>query len=509
MTVEIEHDPSVPSQGTGSIWSGTSGSTTSSGSTALITTASGKLTNGWKVRWRARATAAGVNGAWTNWHSLTVSASGLSRAVAQDPSPTDKPFNYERMTLEQCTQVRKDSGRPYHAFGWAKVTPYTACYSRWKGWGVYKVNAITGLPAEPIENGVMMETSLVMNTYLGTQDGNGVQGAGVGGSALRPRDISVFTSVKNIKVIKDGQEIPPPDDFKLELDVDTIGSDGSSCDWIIGARRTEPLSKWIADGYDEFLFRSNGDNFVTCTIKPTIWLYHPAWIFESNPKVPLWAKPEIERVPSRRDPLVPTVRCDSLAMGPNKDEYIVIYKGACRFLGADRVFRMSRSDQYTQEVAQHIWDAFYDSANTKPPKRNDFGEIVRKDIPGNYDAPRFLPGGVENPSGKALTKINDGALAADGKKMRGKNRYWTRKACLDHYPDWTEKDQQCDEFPFASTKEGAGDGFLTTDGKWFRWENASARAVKTAHNQVAGRDLWLFYARYRVVNNSKFWVSVK
>ncbi|MFI7707716.1 NucA/NucB deoxyribonuclease domain-containing protein [Nonomuraea sp. NPDC049480] len=82
------------------------------------------------------------------------------------------------------------------------------------------------------------------------------------------------------------------------------------------------------------------------------------------------------------------------------------------------------------------------------------------------------------------------------------------KACLAHYPGWPRRDQECDEFPFASTKEGAGDGLLV-NGKRLRFENASARAVKTAHNQVAGRDLWLFYARYRVVNSSKFWVSVK
>ncbi|MEV0353284.1 Ig-like domain-containing protein [Nonomuraea sp. NPDC050680] len=507
MTVQVEHDPSIPAQGSGPIWSGTS-TATPSGSWAYVSLPGGKLQNGWKTRWRARATAGGVNGAWTDWHSLTVTLSVPARAAAQDPSPIDKPFNYERMTLDECTQVRKESGRPYAAFGWAKVRPYTACYSRWKGWGIYKVNAITGLPAEPIKNGVMMETSLVMNTYLGTQDGNHVQGAGVGGSALKPRDISVFTSVKNIKVIKDGQEIPPPDDFKIELDVDTVGSDGSSCDWIIGERRTEPLSKWIADGYDEFLFRSNGDNFVTCTIKPTIWLYHPSWIFENNPKVPLWAKPEIERVPSRRDPLVPTVRCDSLPMGPYMEPYVVIYKGACRFMGADRIFQISRTDEYRKEVAQHIWDAFYDSKNTKPPMRNDFGEIIEKDIPGNYDAPRSRPDGTINPSGKALTKISENTLAADGKKMRGKNRYWTTKACQEYYPNWAQQDKECDEFPFASTQEGAGDGVLL-DGKWFRWENASARAVKKAHNRVAGRDLWLFYARYRVVNSSKFWVSVK
>ncbi|MEV4398997.1 Ig-like domain-containing protein [Nonomuraea sp. NPDC049607] len=211
LTVQVEHDPSVPAQGSGLIWSGTSVSVPSNG-WAYLSIPAGKLAKGWKTRWRARATADGVNGAWTAWHMLTVTvpspAVARTNAQAQDPLPTDRPFNYERMTISACRQARLQSGRSYHAFGWAVVKPYTACYSRWKGWATYKTDLYTNLPKEPIKNGVMMETVVVMNTYLGNADGNGVIGIGnVGGQALRPRDISVTTSIENIRQMRDGVEV--------------------------------------------------------------------------------------------------------------------------------------------------------------------------------------------------------------------------------------------------------------------------------------------------------------
>ncbi|WP_203958896.1 Ig-like domain-containing protein, partial [Sphaerisporangium siamense] len=88
LTVQVEHDPSVPAQGSGLIWSGTSGAT-ASGSYASVTIASGRLSDGWKLRWRARATAGGVNGAWTSWHTLTVDVSKPS-VSDEYVSPSDE-----------------------------------------------------------------------------------------------------------------------------------------------------------------------------------------------------------------------------------------------------------------------------------------------------------------------------------------------------------------------------------------------------------------------------------
>ncbi|MGA4989274.1 DNRLRE domain-containing protein [Nonomuraea bangladeshensis] len=71
---EIEHDPAAPSgQGTGQIWTGTS-SAVASGSQATASVPAGKLTDGWKIRWRARAANATTSSAsaWSDWQAATV-----------------------------------------------------------------------------------------------------------------------------------------------------------------------------------------------------------------------------------------------------------------------------------------------------------------------------------------------------------------------------------------------------------------------------------------------------
>ncbi|WP_076443261.1 DNRLRE domain-containing protein [Microbispora rosea] len=69
---EVEHDPAYTAEGTGQIWAGSSAGVTS-GNDAPATVPAGKLADGWKVRWRARAVAAGSNtSAWSGWQALTV-----------------------------------------------------------------------------------------------------------------------------------------------------------------------------------------------------------------------------------------------------------------------------------------------------------------------------------------------------------------------------------------------------------------------------------------------------
>ncbi|MGI5284316.1 DNRLRE domain-containing protein [Nonomuraea polychroma] len=70
---EVEHDPAATEQGTGQIWAGTSQAVTSGGQ-ATVSVPAGKLTDGWKTRWRARAAnaAASTASAWSDWQTATV-----------------------------------------------------------------------------------------------------------------------------------------------------------------------------------------------------------------------------------------------------------------------------------------------------------------------------------------------------------------------------------------------------------------------------------------------------
>ncbi|MGW0586703.1 DNRLRE domain-containing protein [Streptosporangium sp. NPDC002607] len=70
---EVEHDPAATGQGSGQLWTGTSPAVTS-GSQATVSVPAGKLADGWKIRWRARAAnaTAATTSAWSAWQTATV-----------------------------------------------------------------------------------------------------------------------------------------------------------------------------------------------------------------------------------------------------------------------------------------------------------------------------------------------------------------------------------------------------------------------------------------------------
>jgi hypothetical protein len=57
----------------------------------------------------------------------------------------------------------------------------------------------------------------------------------------------------------------------------------------------------------------------------------------------------------------------------------------------------------------------------------------------------------------------------------------------------------CDEYPFASAKEGAG----TAQG------NYSLRALNKSHNTTHGRKIGTWYTEYRVGTDNSFWVLIE
>ncbi|MFI7417902.1 RHS repeat-associated core domain-containing protein [Nonomuraea sp. NPDC049684] len=76
LDVEIEHDPAAATQGTGLVWAGSSDKAYASGTNAWTLVPAGKLTDGWQIRWRARATTgSGVSGPWSAWVSAKVDTS--------------------------------------------------------------------------------------------------------------------------------------------------------------------------------------------------------------------------------------------------------------------------------------------------------------------------------------------------------------------------------------------------------------------------------------------------
>ncbi|WP_169809407.1 NucA/NucB deoxyribonuclease domain-containing protein [Actinomadura chibensis] len=147
------------------------------------------------------------------------------------------------------------------------------------------------------------------------------------------------------------------------------------------------------------------------------------------------------------------------------------------------------------EVADHIKLALDRPGETKPP-------FSDKQIPG---------GGWGNPLHRLAASLSD-----ENTKRRDRNRYYSKKACDKYYPGWDiPKDprdgksiEQCDEFPFASTLEGAARFLPEYDGP--RFENMfSARPVHRDDNGAAGRVLADWYDWDRILHGDPFFVKVE
>ncbi|TMR90780.1 DNRLRE domain-containing protein [Nonomuraea basaltis] len=77
---EIEHDPTAgEGQGTGSIWA-TAVDNVASGTAATVVVPAGKLSDGWKIRWRARALAGETASPWSGWQQITIDVSQAGSA---------------------------------------------------------------------------------------------------------------------------------------------------------------------------------------------------------------------------------------------------------------------------------------------------------------------------------------------------------------------------------------------------------------------------------------------
>ncbi|NUK24040.1 NucA/NucB deoxyribonuclease domain-containing protein [Streptomyces lunaelactis] len=147
------------------------------------------------------------------------------------------------------------------------------------------------------------------------------------------------------------------------------------------------------------------------------------------------------------------------------------------FWGVMPSFYYSRLDASVKAVAEHVFDALHAPQLTYPQKTD-------KDIPGNIWS-------GDQPIHRNFPGFN--AASAD---VAAKNRSAKDRACAGLA---SKPGQQCDEFPFASTKEGAGKG----DG------NFSVRYVPQPDNSTAGARLSAWYGQDRILDGDAYAISVR
>lgn len=143
---------------------------------------------------------------------------------------------------------------------------------------------------------------------------------------------------------------------------------------------------------------------------------------------------------------------------------------------ADRFRRMSLTDPTTTDASAHIWTALNTPDATNPPG-------VNKAIPGLESASLFLTRTVDS-------------------KINRANRRTAVAACRKYdplYPDRKALTLQCDEYPFASTLEGASNAGA----------NFSVREIPADQNKAGGNALNAWYNTFRILDGDRFYVVVR
>ncbi|MFJ3926468.1 ricin-type beta-trefoil lectin domain protein [Streptomyces sp. NPDC090022] len=139
-------------------------------------------------------------------------------------------------------------------------------------------------------------------------------------------------------------------------------------------------------------------------------------------------------------------------------------------------FTYDYDDASVKQVAEHIFSAYVNPLSTEP--RVD----VAKKIPGAYSSTSMLT--------RNYSDFND-----DSRRIQAANTKAKDAACKNLVKG--DPTYQCDEFPFASTKEGAGSG-----------ENFSVRYVPGVVNGSAGGKLAAWYSQERILDGDKFQVQI-
>ncbi|MDG5801569.1 NucA/NucB deoxyribonuclease domain-containing protein [Streptomyces ossamyceticus] len=254
---------------------------------------------------------------------------------------------------------------------------------------------------------------------------------------------------------------------------------------------TEDAKKWrLGQHFRHSINASNSDADPKVTAPQTeardellgVWDSQPQWTltYTSPDKGALFDQGNQQRVFS-------TVEMDLSASSPNAAPYTdggSVYTSSVRYDYAGKVagkhkgtvftkarveLVMSQKDPAVNESALHIYDAL------NRPERT-FPSWVGKSVPGGKEP---------------LHRLVD-------KEKQKKNRKRSIAECGKVWGDYSGTDLQCDEYPFASTKEGSTKG----DNRF------SVRLIDGDDNETGGRKLDEMYTLNRILDGDAFYMKI-
>lgn len=265
---------------------------------------------------------------------------------------------------------------------------------------------------------------------------------------------------------------------KLTVDFQIKGDPGGSCKPLAGhdnSAVTRTLQNW--NNYSHhFRFTSDklastGANRVsTCTLIPRLYYEgslegeEDGYIYNKRDEVGVIKK---------------SFRCDT-------SELVLMYYGGCIFPEITPVLGLSTADRLLYKGRMIDNKAKLHAVHIKEAMTSG------KRIPGSPD--RI----AQNPlSPTPLTRAWPGKNAGE---VEYENRQVVNRTCTERFgPGWYEANKEhCDEYPFASTLEGAAnDNF-----------DFSVKLIPECANCAAGSTQSIFWMRYRVLPGDTFYVKI-
>ncbi|MGP4102503.1 LamG-like jellyroll fold domain-containing protein [Nonomuraea sp. KM90] len=394
----------------------------------------------------------------------------------------------------------------------------------------------------------------VIHSYLGNSTGAGVVGGA--GTGIKPSDMKVFIQFDDFAVVDgDGRVVIPASQLSdipiaARVRAGAEGLEDGDCE--SGPDRKKDITDWIPSPYQTFDVRATIDpsSVFICRVKPYVVFYEELLGMETEYlELPLWSQEVIGQdgkpigvfrkgsgQPQGWKRFIPNFRCDNLPFGasdPNREDR----RGGCINTRAKRVFVMSyRRNPEFAEVIKHIDDVFtpgfappwppyrpgwiWDTPSLVPPKKPLGNEQDKKITVGNWAA-----------KGDPLTKLQPNTQDVNRMRFSKINmlmdmgepdeKRWLIPAnnprhaiyinyCKYYMPEkynepWRADKlpiggpNSCDEYPFASAKEGAG----TAQGRY------SLRALNKTHNTRQGSRMRVWQDEYRVGTGNSFWVLIE
>ncbi|MFE0074717.1 DNRLRE domain-containing protein [Nonomuraea sp. NPDC059023] len=364
-----------------------------------------------------------------------------------------KKFQYAHMSTADCKRIRPPARGPAVAY----TGSFTLCYSFLVG----EVDT-TGPPmAEREEGRWTAQMVIVVHSYVGHMIGK------ANAHRARPSDVPIGRSLNSRQIRMQVQMGPVTatgsyqDDWQDRWMRVFSGASGCTADANDGAHKT--VEEWAQGNIHEIVLdRTSDDNSPdphkasSCSLSPNV-RYTTHWF---------WDRKDLARAQ--------TFRCDSSTL-------FTFYASGCVLASLRPVLIFDENSSSEDMIARHVWTALYDSGLTWPK----VGSGPAKKIPGAFipHAPSCHGLCLRRSTSEGVHDANAGVAIPQCRRIRN-----------------YVKPDSCDEYPFATTLQGAGQ---TTTGY-----NYSVAIVHENQNCSQGGTISQWYQRNRILDLDAYWVDV-